>query len=143
MHVAKILELKGRAVETIGTQASVLDVARRLCDKRIGAIVVLDAHREIAGIVSERDLIRALVSHTSAALELTVGDVMTADVITCREADTIDELMHLMTTRRIRHLPVVEGGQLVGIVSIGDVVKHHTAEVEFEATAMRDYIAHA
>jgi len=143
MHVAKILEFKGRSVETIDIGASVLDVTRRLSDKRIGAVVVLDAHRDIVGIVSERDLVRALAQHAGAALGLSAGDVMSADVVTCRESDTIDELMHTMTARRIRHLPVVEGGQLVGIVSIGDVVKHHTAEVEFEATAMRDYIAHA
>lgn len=140
MHVAAILKLKGRDVETIGTDASVMDVARRLAGRRIGAVVVVGKDDELAGIISERDIMRVIGTHGIGALEWSVGEVMTRDVVTCREADSIDELMAMMTSRRFRHLPVVEDGALVGIVSIGDVVKHRVAEVELEASAMRDYI---
>lgn len=141
MHVRAILKEKGRAVESVGTGARVMDVARRLAERRIGAVVVLGAGRKVAGIISERDIIRVVGQHGVEALEWPVTEAMTHTVIGCRETDTIDELMAMMTQRRFRHLPVIEGGELVGIVSIGDVVKHHIAEVELEASAMRDYIA--
>lgn len=140
MHVFAILEQKGRAVETVRTDATVMDVARKLADKRIGAVVVLDSREDVAGIVSERDIIRVLGSHGVAALDWAVDAVMTSEVMTSSETDTIHELASMMTTHRVRHLPVVESGRLVGIVSIGDVVKQHIAEVELEAMAMRDYI---
>ena len=140
MHVRAILKDKGRAVESVDTGARVMDVARRLADKRIGAVVVLGAGRKVAGIISERDIIRVVGRHGVEALDWPVTEAMTHAVIGCRETDTIEELMAMMTERRFRHLPVIEGGELVGIVSIGDVVKHHIAEVELEATAMRDYI---
>ena len=120
-----------------------LDVANKLAAKRIGAIVVVGARGEVAGIVSERDIIRAF---RATALQASCGrcrETMTRQVVTCQETDTLDELMALMTERRFRHLPVMTDGALVGIVSIGDVVKHHVAEVEMEATAMRDYITHS
>ena len=141
MHVAMILKDKGRAVETVRPDTKLMDVARKLAAKRIGAIVVTDRRGEVAGIVSERDIIRALATEGPDSLEWPVAQVMTHDVLTCRDADTIDHLMGLMTARRFRHLPVVNDGALSGIVSIGDVVKHHIAEVEMEASAMRDYIA--
>ena len=97
----------------------------------------------MAGIVSERDIIRELAKHGPACLTRPVAETMTRQVVTCQETDTLDELMAMMTARRFRHLPVVTDGALVGIVSIGDVVKHHVAEVEMEATAMRDYITHS
>ena len=140
MHVAVILKEKGRAVETVRTHANVMDVARRLAEKRIGAVVVTGPGQEVVGIVSERDIIRVIGQHGVAALDWSVSEVMTQEVVSCRETDTIDQLMSLMTSRRFRHLPVIDEGELVGIVSIGDVVKHRVAEVEMEATAMRDYI---
>ena len=118
-------------------------MANKLAAKRIGAIVVVGARGEVAGIVSERDIIRGLVRPRAGCLTRPVAETMTRQVVTCQETDTLDELMAMMTARRFRHLPVVTDGALVGIVSIGDVVKHHVAEVEMEATAMREYITHS
>jgi CBS domain-containing protein len=143
MNVAAILKYKGRAVTTAPPGVTLLEVSKRLAQRRIGAIVVVDARGELVGIVSERDIIRALSESGPDCLERSVGDIMTRKVMTCQETDTLDELMAMMTQRRFRHLPVVTDGELVGIVSIGDVVKHHVAEIEMEATAMRDYIAHS
>ncbi len=140
MHVAAILKDKGRAVETVGIDATVMDVAARLSAMRIGAVVVTEKDGGVAGIISERDIIRVVGKHGAGALDWPVGEVMTSTVMTCREADTIDQLMSVMTERRFRHLPVMEKGKLAGIVSIGDVVKHRVAEVELEANLMRDYI---
>jgi CBS domain-containing protein len=103
---------------------------------------VVGARGETAGIISERDIIRALAEQGPECLQRPVVEAMTRQVVTCRETDTLDELMAMMTARRFRHLPVVTDGDLVGIISIGDVVKHHVAEIEMEATAMREYIAH-
>ncbi|MET0567714.1 MAG: CBS domain-containing protein [Hyphomicrobiaceae bacterium] len=141
MHVAAILKDKGRAVETVRPDTKLMDVARKLAAKRIGAVVITDRHGEVAGIVSERDIIRALATDGAESLEWPVAEIMTRDVLTCNDGDTIDHLMSQMTARRFRHLPVINDGALSGIVSIGDVVKHHIAEVEMEASAMRDYIA--
>jgi CBS domain-containing protein len=143
MNVAAILKYKGRAVTTAGPHTTLLEIADRLSAKRIGAIVVVGARGEVAGIVSERDIIRALAEQGAACLTGPVSDIMTKHVVTCQETDTLDELMAMMTARRFRHLPVVTDGALVGIISIGDVVKHHVAEVEMEATAMREYITHS
>lgn len=143
MNVAAILRQKGRAVTTVGPCATLLEVAAKLAAKKIGSIVVVGPHGEVAGIVSERDIIRAIATDGAACLEQPVASSMTRQVITCQETDTLDELMAMMTERRFRHLPVVTDGALVGIVSIGDVVKHHVAEVEMEATAMREYITHS
>lgn len=140
MHVAAILKDKGRAVETVRPETKLMEVARKLAAKRIGAVVVTDRHGEVVGILSERDIICALATEGAESLEWPVATVMTRDVLTCAETDTIDHLMSMMTARRFRHLPVVNDGALSGIVSIGDVVKHHIAEVEMEASAMRDYI---
>jgi len=143
MHVTAILNDKGRSVECVSADNKVMDVVRRLSAARIGAIVVTDTEGELAGIISERDIIRVLGTHGTAALDWPVADAMTRRVVTCREHDTVSDIMQVMTEGRFRHLPVVEGGRLVGIVSIGDVVKRHIAEVESDAIAMRDYIAHA
>jgi CBS domain-containing protein len=143
MNVATILRQKGRAVTTAGPSATLLEIAAKLSAKRIGAIVVVGAEGEVAGIISERDIIRALATHGPQSLTSSAEEVMTKQVVTCQETDTLDELMAMMTARRFRHLPVLTDGALVGIISIGDVVKHHVAEVEMEATAMRDYIAHS
>jgi CBS domain-containing protein len=140
MHVAAILKEKGRAVETITMSSSVMEVAQKLAARRIGALVVLGPDLKVAGIISERDIIRVVGEHGTAALQWNVTDAMTRDIVPCRETDTLDQLMSLMTVHRFRHLPVIENDMLVGLVSIGDVVKHHIAEVELEASAMRDYI---
>jgi CBS domain-containing protein len=141
MHVASILKVKGHAVETVRVDATLMMAVGRLSAKRIGAVVVTDKSGQIAGIVSERDIVQALAKEGVACLDWPVSEVMTRDVLTCTEGDTIDELMSRMTARRCRHLPVISDGSLSGIISIGDVVKHHIAEVEMEAMAMRDYIA--
>jgi CBS domain-containing protein len=141
MHVAAILKVKGHAVETVRVETTLMAVAGRLAAKRIGAIVVTDKAGHIAGIVSERDIVQAIAKEGAACLDWPVSEVMTRDVLTCTEDDTIDQIMSQMTARRCRHLPVVTDNRLSGIVSIGDVVKHHIAEVELEASAMRDYIA--
>ena len=144
MNVAAILRQKGRAVTTAQPDTTLLEVANKLAAKRIGAIVVVGARGEVCGIVSERDIIRALGNERGRLPDAARWrETMTQQVVTCQETDTLDELMAMMTARRFRHLPVVTDGALVGIVSIGDVVKHHVAEVEMEATAMRDYITHS
>jgi CBS domain-containing protein len=143
MNVAAILRQKGRAVTTAAPTTTLLEIAAKLAAKRIGAIVVVGPQGEVAGIISERDIIRALAAYGPECLTSSVAEAMTKDVVTCQETDTLDELMAMMTARRFRHLPVLTDGALVGIISIGDVVKHHVAEVEMEATAMRDYIAHS
>ncbi len=142
MNVAAILKLKGRSVATAPATTPLGEVIKTLATKKIGAVVITGHRGEIAGIVSERDVIRVIAAEGAGVLDKTAAHVMTRDVVTCREDHTLDELMGVMTTKRFRHLPIVEDGKLVGIVSIGDVVKHHIAEVEMEATAMRDYIAH-
>ncbi len=143
MNVAAILKQKGRAVTTAQPTVTLLEVANKLAAKRIGAIVVVGARGEVAGILSERDIIRALAEVGPECLTRPVKETMTRQVVTCQETDTLEELMAMMTARRFRHLPVVTDGSLVGIISIGDVVKHHIAEVEMEATAMREYITHS
>jgi len=143
MNVAAILKQKGRAVTTASPSMTLLDLAGKLASKRIGAIVVVGARGEVSGILSERDIVRSLSELGPECLKKPVSESMTRQVVTCQETDTLDELMAMMTARRFRHLPVVTDGALVGIISIGDVVKHHVAEVEMEATAMRDYIAHS
>ena len=143
MNVATILKQKGRAVTTASPTVTLLDVANKLAAKRIGAIVVVGARGDVAGIISERDIVRALADAGPECLSRPVSETMTRQVVTCQETDTLEELMAMMTARRFRHLPVVTDGSLVGIISIGDVVKHHVAEVEMEATAMRDYITHS
>jgi CBS domain-containing protein len=143
MNVSAILRQKGRAVTTAHPNTTLIDIANKLAAKRIGSIVIVGAGGEVQGIVSERDVIRALATDGADCLTRPVSQTMTRQVISCQESDTLEELMAMMTARRFRHMPVVADGALVGLVSIGDVVKHHIAEVEMEATAMRDYIAHS
>jgi CBS domain-containing protein len=142
MNVATILKQKGRSVTTVSPTATLQEAAKRLAQRRIGALVVVGARGQIEGIISERDIIRTLSETGADCLGRPVTEAMTRHVVTCRETDTLDEMMAMMTQRRFRHLPVVTDGDLVGIISIGDVVKHHVAEIEMEATAMRAYIAH-
>lgn len=141
MNVATILKAKGRAVATARPDASLFDIASKLAARRIGAIVIVGDNGQVAGIISERDIIRAMAERGADAPNRQVAEVMTRNVVSCQESDTIDSLMSLMTQGRFRHLPVIEDGALVGIVSIGDVVKNHVAEVEMEVSAMRGYLA--
>jgi CBS domain-containing protein len=141
MNIAQILNAKGRAVSTARPDATLSEIIGKLAEKKIGAIVIVGDNGKVAGIVSERDIIRRLGVAGAAALNEPVSNAMTATVITCHESSTLEEMMEVMTQGRFRHVPVIEEGSLVGIVSIGDVVKHHVAEVEMEVTAMRDYFA--
>ena len=143
MNVASILRQKGRAVTTASLDTTLRDVVHKLAAKRIGAIIIVGPSGKVAGIISERDIIRALSSQGPECLTRPVSENMTREVVGCQESDTLDELMALMTEHRFRHLPVVMDDTLVGIVSIGDVVKHHVADVTMEATAMREYITHS
>jgi CBS domain-containing protein len=143
MNVAAILRQKGRAVTTASPATTLLEVANKLAAKRIGAIVIVGAKGTVAGIISERDIMRCLSEYGADCLSRPVSESMTREVVSCQEDDTLDELMEMMTERRFRHLPVITDGALVGIVSIGDVVKHHVAAVTMEATAMREYITHS
>lgn len=141
MTVAQILNAKGRAVVTAGPGDTVLAVAQVLSAKKIGAVVIVDAQGRIGGIVSERDIVRAVASGGAQALEKSVKEFMTSSVKTCAPRDTESELMSLMTEHRVRHLPVVEAGKLGGMISIGDVVKHRIEAIEREAEEMKSYIA--
>ncbi|WP_062226371.1 CBS domain-containing protein [Aureimonas frigidaquae] len=140
MTVKQILEQKGREVETIGPDASLSDAAAILSQKRIGALVVLGDNRRVAGILSERDIVRVVGRDGGPALSQRVAQVMTTKVVTAREDMTVDQLMDLMTRGRFRHLPVCEDERLVGVISIGDVVKRRIEDVEREADDMRAYI---
>lgn len=141
MQVRHILRDKGREVFTITSDATLSEAARLLASKRIGALVVRDSDGMLAGILSERDIVRALASASVNALPQAVGRYMTRAVATCCETDSIDDLMELMTRGRFRHIPVVEDDRLTGIVSIGDVVKTRIAETVQEAQSLREYIA--
>jgi CBS domain-containing protein len=141
MTVAQILNAKGRAVITAQPGDTVLAVAQTLAAKKIGAVVIVDAQGHIGGILSERDIVRAVAQGGPKALDKPVREFMTATVRTCTSRDTGAELMSLMTELRVRHLPVVEGGKLGGMISIGDVVKNRIEEIEREAEEMKSYIA--
>jgi len=138
MNVATILKQKGSCVFTTTSDKSLLDIAKLLQHHGIGCIVIMSDDK-IAGIVSERDLLRAIGQAGPKVLEQPVSDFMTKTVITAREADTVDHLMAEMTTRRFRHMPVVEKNRLIGLVSIGDLVKIQISEIEMEAAATREY----
>ncbi len=143
MTVAQILTRKGSAVITVAPSETLHGVVDLLAKNRIGAVVVDDGKGGIAGIVSERDVVRALSQHGGGAMGKTVADIMTKKVRTCTPQDTEGELMGLMTEHRIRHLPVLEGGKLAGMISIGDVVKLRIESIEREAEEMKSYIASA
>lgn len=140
MTVKAILSNKGTDVTTIEPTANVASAVKLMAARRIGAVVVTGAERRVVGIVSERDVVRALGAHGSAALELPLTDVMTRRVETCTPSDTISSIMERMTAGKFRHVPVVEQDRLSGIVSIGDVVKQRLEQMEREQAALRDYI---
>ncbi len=141
MNVATILKQKGRGVFTTTTDKSLLDVAKLLSQHGIGCIVLVGNDDEVVGIVSERDLMRAIGQGGPKVLKEPVSNFMTKAVVTAGEADTINRLMAEMTTRRFRHMPVVEKDRLIGLVSIGDLVKIQLAEIQMEAAATREYTA--
>jgi CBS domain-containing protein len=140
MIVKSILSAKGSDVATIAPTATLAEAANILSEMKIGALVVTGAGDRITGIVSERDIVRSLAQHGAGALQMPLSEVMTRKVVTCATADTVAVLMERMTDGKFRHLPVVDDGRLVGIISIGDVVKFRLTELEFEHGAMRDYI---
>jgi CBS domain-containing protein len=141
LNIGQILKTKARGVSTAHADDTIEAIAKQLSQRRIGAVVIIGDNGKVAGIISERDIIRLVADHGAKALAMTAAAGMTRDVVSCSRSSTLDEIMESMTAGRFRHLPVIEDGSLVGIVSIGDVVKHHTAEVELEVTAMRGYLA--
>jgi CBS domain-containing protein len=141
MQVRHILRGKGREVICIASDASISEAARLLARRRIGAVVVRDRDGTIAGILSERDIVRAVADDSISALAQNVSAHMTRMLHTCSEADSVEEIMEQMTRNRIRHVPVMDDDQLSGIVSIGDVVKTRIAETQREAETLREYIA--
>lgn len=141
VSIASILDRKGREVATATPTMSVAEVVAALREREIGALVVVDGAGGVVGIVSERDVVRRIAAVGTDVLDLRVEDVMTSPVHTCTPSSTIDQLMEEMTERRIRHLPVCEGEQLVGIVSIGDVVKERFEELREATRQLEDYVA--
>lgn len=142
MNVATILKAKGAEVETAAPTMTLANAARVLSEKRIGALVIMHGD-QLLGILSERDIVKTLAHSGADALDRPVREIMTSRIVTCALNDGVDELMDVMTEGRFRHLPVVEGGVLVGIVSIGDVVKHRIAETVMETEALRLYISNS
>ena len=141
MQIKHILVEKGREVVTVGSEATLSEAARIMARRRIGAVVVRGNDGAISGILSERDVVRAIADASVAALAHTVGAHMTRMVTTCAECDSVEDLMETMTRGRFRHVPVVDDDRLVGIVSLGDVVKTRVVETIREADSLRDYIA--
>ena len=141
--VAAILRHKGTEIAHVAPTEHIDAVARMLAEKRIGAVLVLDTADQLLGIVSERDIVRALAANGPRTLEMTAGQLMTRAIHTATPQTTIGEAMTMMTAGRFRHMPVMEGSNLVGIVSIGDVVKARIMEQETEVDSLRAYVAGA
>ncbi len=141
MKVSRILQSKGHEVATVSPDKPVLDVAAELRQIGIGALVVLTPDERIAGIVSERDIVHALSARGPDLSALTAGDLMTTDVTVCSSSDHVNDVMRQMTTGRFRHVPVIDQGELRGIISIGDVVSARINELETETEALQHYIA--
>jgi len=139
MTVRAILDTKGHHVQSVEPGAKLSAAIKLLSERRIGAVLVLNQGR-IEGILSERDIVRVLGERGASVLDEQVSAVMTRKVVSCREKDTVSEIMETMTTGKFRHLPVVEDGRVVGLISIGDVVKWRVGEYEREQEALRDYI---
>jgi CBS domain-containing protein len=140
MNVKHILSQKGVDVLTLEPNATLADAMDILAKRRIGALVITGADRRIVGIISERDIVRAIAEHGTGTLQSPVSEMMTRKVVTCGQNETIAEIMSRMTAGKFRHVPVVEQGRLIGIVSIGDIVKARLEELEQEHDALRDYI---
>ena len=140
MTISIILASKGREVVTIAPSASLASAVGLLVERRIGAVLILGADGRVVGILSERDVVRALAERGAGALDEPVSQTMTRKVSTCNENESVFNIMERMTDERSRHVPVVDQGKLVGIVSIGDVVKHRLQEMERDSAAMHNYI---
>lgn len=141
MTVAHILQSKGSEVISVSPTAAILEVADVLAANKIGAVLVMEADGKLAGIISERDIVRALAQKGSELAGSKVSEFMTRELITCAPDATVNQIMSLMTQGRVRHLPVLDKGELAGMISIGDIVKRRIAEVEFEAEEMKRYIS--
>jgi CBS domain-containing protein len=141
MFVDTILKKKGDAVVTVEPECLVSKAAKILHENRIGAALVRDESGAIVGILSERDIVRGVAVNQETCLNMQARDLMTHPVISCSLDDSIDKVMEMMTDRRIRHLPVMDRGTLLGIISIGDVVKQRISEIEHESEALRQYIS--
>ena len=139
MTVHAILEAKGHQILSIEPGAKLSAAIKLLAERRIGAILVMN-NQQMEGILSERDIVRVLAERGAAVLDEPVHKVMTRKVVTCKEADTVGAIMEMMTSGKFRHLPVVESGKVVGLISIGDIVKRRVMEYEHEQEALREYI---
>ena len=139
MTVRAILDIKGHQVESVEPQTTLADAAKLLADRKIGAVLVMSGSR-MEGILSERDIVRSLGERGAAVLTEPVSGVMTRRVVSCRPADAVASIIETMTTGKFRHLPVIDGGLVVGLISIGDVVKWRVQEYEAEQEALRQYI---
>jgi len=143
MIVKSILSAKGGDVISIEPTATLDSAVKTLAEHKIGALLVLGPDRRVIGILSERDIVRVLAERGAGVLSQPLAQVMTRKVITCSQSDSVGVLMERMTTGKFRHLPVIEDEQVIGVVSIGDVVKHRLQEIERESAALRDYIQSA
>ncbi len=143
MIVKTIIEIKGRDVVTMEPGATLDIAAKLLAGRRIGAVVVLGADDRVVGILSERDIVRAIAERGTGAMQEQVSQVMTRKVVTCTLDETLHAIMERMTAGKFRHVPVIEQGKLSGIISIGDVVKHRIVEIEQESDALKSYIQSA
>jgi len=141
MLISTILHEKGGDIISVTATTSIEDVTKVLKERRIGAVLVLEDDGTIDGVLSERDIVRGLASNGTSVLKLEAKTLMTHDVITCTSAQDLRGAMKIMTKNRIRHLPIVDDGKLIGLISIGDLVKYRIAEAEQEAEALRGYIA--
>jgi CBS domain-containing protein len=142
MHIHEVLRTKGDQVVTVSPETTVRDLIATLAEHNIGAVVVSTSDEPLVGIVSERDIVRGLVKGTGI-LDVAISEIMTAQVRTAEPTATVEDLMRLMTEHRIRHVPVMSGGALHGIVSIGDVVKSRIGELEFERDQLESYVSNA
>ena len=140
MHVVAVLKRKGTDIVSIRPDEAISAVARTLAERRIGAALVVDGGRPV-GILSERDIVRGVARQGSAVLQQPASTLMTRDLVTCQPTDTMAQVMTLMTERRIRHLPVMDGERLMGLISIGDVVKARLDDAELEVESLRGYVA--
>jgi len=138
MKVAEILKQKGQEVISVRPTEAIATLSHRLRLARIGAMVVVGEDGRLEGIISERDIVHGIAEHGAHCLELTVADLMTRRVVTCTPEDSISRIATIMTENRIRHLPVVDGAKLIGVVSVGDVVKNRMEEMSLEANVLRD-----
>ncbi|MET4387878.1 CBS domain-containing protein [Bradyrhizobium sp. F1.4.3] len=139
MTVRSILNTKGHQIMSVEPDAKLAAAVKLLGEKKIGAVLVMNQNR-LEGILSERDVVRVIGERGAGALEEPVSQIMTRKVVTCKETDTVAELMEMMTTGKFRHLPVTDNGKVVGLISIGDIVKRRVQEYESEQEALRDYI---